>query len=320
MVASSEKMLGVLTRWGDTLERLVAQEQQTAPQVSTSIVQLLYPYSGVWFRHVLPRRDPQDLSRLAAEHTAWAQFASSHYTALVKLYNALLKLRDMQSCSHEVAHGLGRHAELLIRAHDSFSGFWENLGSAIENLGRAFEDAPVLNYPPRSGLRMLQANYASISNAYDRRTQAIHYSIVPLGFDDGALVFNERHLDEKETTWSTTRYTAEWVDEYLIQVWQKVTTELVSVWTRLQDELVRADHPPEVPEPLLDENLHMPDGDEFRGSGMRGVAQSEVTRGKNLSPRPYWARVAPSSDEAPFPPVPPSGFRTFKNWKGRDVH
>ena len=159
-------MLDVLTRWGDTLERLIAQEQWNQTRLSPFLVQLLYPYSGVWFRHVLPRRDPQDLSRLAAEHAAWIPFASSHYTAIFRAYNALLKVQDLYSCSHHVASGTGRHAELLIQAHDAFAGFWENLGSAIENLGRAFEDAPVLNYPSRSGLRMLQANYSALRDCF----------------------------------------------------------------------------------------------------------------------------------------------------------
>ena len=160
----------------------------------------------------------------------------------------------------------------------------------------------------------------SLSNAYDRRTQAIHYSMVPIGFEDGALIFNERHLDDKETAWDTKRYTVEWVDEYVIQAWEKVTADLVSVWTRLQDELSRADRPPEVPEPLLNAKLFMPGGDDFRGSGMPGVAQSDVTRGHFPSDQPYWSRSDPGSDEAASPKPPPSGVRASDKWTApRDI-
>jgi hypothetical protein len=205
-----------LNRWGDTLERAICQERLAVSEEASDLNQILYPYSSVWYDHILPWRDPYDLSRLDDGHSDWIAFGSDHCTALVKYYLAFRKYRASISCCNAVANGC-EYADLLFDIHDAIAGFWEHMGSAIDNLGRCFGDAPCLSYARGDGLKSVQGNYESLSFAYNRRTQMIHYSLVPVGFDDGTIIFNECHFDEPETTWSPAQRTHEWINEYYIQ-------------------------------------------------------------------------------------------------------
>jgi hypothetical protein len=263
--------------------------------------QILYPDSGVWYGHILPWRNPYDLSRLDDGHSDWIEFGSDHYTALVKFYLAFRKYRTLIGCFNAVANGC-ETADLPFDIHDAIAGFWEHMCLAIDNLGRCFDDAPCLSYARGDGLKSVQGNYESLSFAYNRRTQVIHYSHVPVGFDDGTIIFNECHFDEPETTWSPAQRTHEWVNEHCIQYWKKMISQLSSVWYRLRDELKRIDrNSPPIPAPLKDPAARIEDGDEqMSGSGMLSVVQSNSIRtssGKTPS-EPYWVRAAK---------VPPSG-------------
>jgi hypothetical protein len=291
---STEVTLDILHRWGDTLERAICDERHGGSEESSDLIQILYPYSGIWHDHILPRRDQYDLSRLDDKHLNWVSFSADHYTALVKLYHAFRKYRHLINCCKRAEAG-ELFADLLLDAHDSIAGFWEHMGSAIDNLGRCFDDAPGLNYSDGDGLKSIQSKYEYLSFAFNRRTQMIHHSLVPIGFEDGAIIFNERHFDKQETEWNTLRYTPEWVAEYYVKRWKSVLAELASVWNRLRSELKKADpSPPSVPEVLKDPERKLKDGREtFIGSGLRRVIQSNSCRkasgvGKK---EPYWIRA-----------------------------
>lgn len=294
---STNFTINVLKNWGDTLERAICKSASTA-----EFGLVLYPYSGIWQDHILPRRDPTDLSRLADNFSEWTPFAADHYTALVKTYLAMRCFLKLKECC-KVAKCGTLDAINLLDAHEAFSGYWQNLGSAIDNLGRCFDDAPCLNGKHGAGLTSIQGNYQALSTAFDRRTQLIHYPLVPLGYDDGAIVFNQCQFEAgiQKTNWRIAKYSAEWADEFHEQEWLPILSELGAVWSDLRNRLRTNDtHKPQIEPILLDPNKRIHDGDMVHsGSGSGGrpsptfTIQSTSTRkpsGANVSV-PYWIRT-----------------------------
>jgi hypothetical protein len=291
---STDATLDVLDRWGDTLERAICQDRLRDSEEANYLTLVLYPYSGIWYDHILPRRDRFDLGKIDNRYTDWVPFAASHYTALIKFYQAFRKHHQLIHSCNQASGGL-LNAEILFEAHDAIAGFWEHMGSAIDNLGRCFDDIPGKRFEKGGGLKLIQSGYEKLDFTFKRRTQMIHHSLVPIGFDDGAIVFNERSFDELETNWTTTRWTPEWIDKYHIQHWKAMVGELNRVWSRLRNDLKRADlNPPSVPDAVKNPKKRIQDGNEvLSGSGVPSVKQSNSTRNSSGSKtsEPYWVRA-----------------------------
>lgn len=289
---SNDVTLKILENWGDTLEREILNHADHHSEEWNDLLQVLYPYAGIWHDHILPRRDMYDMTRLDDKYKEWIRFASSHYTALIRTYQVYRKFRRLKDCCMQAEQG-NLTANLLIDAHDALSGFWEHLGSVIDNLGRCFDDAPVLSYPRGDGLKKIQANQKALSFAFARRTQMIHYSLVPIGFEDGMIVFNEHQFIGQETDWSVHNLKLEDLATCHVVGWKEAISDLSSVWNRLRDEIRRADKsPPQAPGYVLDLETGIKDG-YSPGSGVLTVVQSRLA-GKTHDAHsfgPYWDRV-----------------------------
>ena len=70
------------------------------------------------------------------------EFGGSHYTALIRVYQAFRKYQTILRCCRGLVTRANRKGKKLIEAHAA-AGFWEHIGSAIDNLGQCYEKAPV---------------------------------------------------------------------------------------------------------------------------------------------------------------------------------
>ena len=190
-----ENTIPVLERSGDPLEREICRHEEDLRIV-------LQPYSEIWFNHVFVRRIGNG-SRVAKE---WMNFAGSHYSAIMRVYHALVSLRRLDQLAiaqiPETETG-----EFLLKVHQHWASYWEHIGSAIDNLALAFEDCqpPIIKVEAR---KELTGKYSEIEYAYNRRTQFIHSRIVPAIVRDGIVTFRirttertYRHLEPKESRW-----------------------------------------------------------------------------------------------------------------------
>lgn len=208
----------LLKAYGDPLEKAIAADHEGMEAV-------IYPYAGVWAEHVLSRRtdDHTDL-----KVPAWRPFACHHYTAVVRVYHAQQALREIRAAAGYMAthpHDWGA----LLRLHRELASFWENLGSAIDNLESACRQAPGVGWdPPRT---------EELKYAYDRRTQFVHSRLVPVSNVDGSIELNLSVFHTETTTWERARGKAEWVDRFHDDKWTKVRAELANLWQALRSKL-----------------------------------------------------------------------------------
>ncbi|MBL8823390.1 MAG: hypothetical protein JNJ77_12430 [Planctomycetia bacterium] len=279
----------LLFRWGDTLERAILAEADSDPQLKSSLLQVVDVYADLWARHILPRRNPIDLTRLDNLHSDWTSFAASHYTAFIKFHLTCCKVRTISQCGTDAQQG-SINAELLLDLHDAIASFWQHCGAVIDNLAQCFDNCPVFNYKPGQGMQAIRSDYPLLDFAYNRRTQSIHFSIVPIGFDDGMLIFNKNDYATCETSWISKPANSELVDNYIESKWSDIVFQLFSVWKRLQSQLHDRDsNPPKAPEELYDEKYRMNDSCMFVGSGSGwNIVQSNSTRHSGNTSAPYW--------------------------------
>ena len=114
---------------GDPLERVITC-------FADLLAPVIYTYANVWADIVRPQRQGDG----SVVQESWMPFAGSHYTALIRLYHALQSKLAIEAVSQQFEDGDLR-AELLLDAHAHTAAFWENLGSCIDNLALALEDA-----------------------------------------------------------------------------------------------------------------------------------------------------------------------------------
>jgi len=86
---NEKNAVDLMARWGDTLERRIAQEY-------AELAPVLNPYASVWAAHIAPRRDRHNPTCLSDPD--WVSFCASHYTAIVRVFQAWEKLRTLRSC------------------------------------------------------------------------------------------------------------------------------------------------------------------------------------------------------------------------------
>ncbi|MEW4490898.1 hypothetical protein AB1L42_22645 [Thalassoglobus sp. JC818] len=231
----SEQNFALLNHAGDPLERVIcAYHEELSP--------VIYAYADVWADFVYPQRK-EDGSIVEEK---WMPFAGSHYTALIRLYHALQSKKRIERIAEEISTGPAL-AELLLDAHLASATFWESLGSCIDNLALAFEDADLITtlvddedieQEGKAGRKQIKIKYPLLGDVYDRRTQFIHSRLVPQKVSDGALTFNVRLLQTKETNWPTQHgVEEEFVQDFHTAFWHDCLAELGDAWKHLQNWL-----------------------------------------------------------------------------------
>ncbi len=231
--------LALLHDAGDPLEKLICQSVEP-------LFPVLSPYARVWAHHIYPRRIG-DGSQIVAE---WMPFGGSHYTALIRLFEAYRSKKRLLSLCKKAEEVKGRNPTaddyaLLLEIHAATAAFWENLGSAVDNFGHVWDDARRIllgnaknpgatkGDEPISYKNISRDRYPLMNYAYDRRTQFIHSALVPKRFEDGQVIFNLRHYDAKTTEWLPDTEVIEAIDDKVVKDWDVVIKELGVAWERL---------------------------------------------------------------------------------------
>src|SRR5205085_11031274 len=83
---------------GDLVERTIVASAREP------LACLLAPYAGVWADQIVGRRQEGSVARIEPQ---WAQFAGSHYAAMLRVYTAhkaLVAINDL-CCSEDLGSG-----------------------------------------------------------------------------------------------------------------------------------------------------------------------------------------------------------------------
>ncbi len=235
---SEDPCLILLQEAGDPFEKLICQS-------AVALLPVLHPYAHVWAEHVEPRREG-DGSQISAE---WMPFGGSHYTALIRLYHAcrakeslLYLCKSIDGTKYRIP--TAEDYAVLLEIQAVCAAFWENLGSAIDNFAHAWDDARRIlvgnaknvganGDEPISGKTISDVKYKNLNQAFARRTQYIHWRLVPKRLEDGRVEFNLRHYDDEKTVWLPEIEEIKALDVQIQQVWNDVLNELSSAWWKL---------------------------------------------------------------------------------------
>ncbi|MFO0906844.1 MAG: hypothetical protein U0835_00490 [Isosphaeraceae bacterium] len=218
--------LDQLTLSGDPLEKAIIRLAMDDLQA------VLSPYSQIWAKYVVPARiqagefvDPFLL-----------KFAASHYTALVRLFNAREFRRSISDlCAQS---GPQEDGEVLLKLQASTAAFWWSLGATVDNLGKALEQFPGSTLKKRdAGIELLGKGNDYIDFIYARRTQLIHSRLVPIGTEAGYPVSDPSYLDGKnrsvlpaETNWSEDFNSPVDLDTSYGRWWDEAVRALETAW------------------------------------------------------------------------------------------
>lgn len=236
---NDDPALQLLQEKGDPLEIVISQCRD-------ALFPVLSPYARIWCNHIIHRR-VGDGSRLVDE---WMAFGSDHYTSLIRLYHAFSAKESLLNQCKRAEACKGRELTsddytLLLEVHATCAAFWENLGSTVDNLAHAWDDARriLLGNAKKPGATeddeqfsfkaISRERYSMLNYAYDRRTQFIHSALVPKRLEDGIIAFNLRHYDSERTDWLTGADECEFVEKKISDDWTAVLKELGQAWERL---------------------------------------------------------------------------------------
>lgn len=222
---SVDNYINLLGDKGDPLERVIVLSRDKLHNV-------LDPYSGIWGDHIFGRRLQGNQAQVDSD---WMDFAGSHYTALVRVYQAHLKLESIERLVRVLSDGDNK-AITLIELHDATAGFWEHIGSSIDNLCACWMDAPPLQVE-RAKETIVAVDGSRLDWMYDRRSQFIHSRIVPNGVIDGAPFFNIRHFDKKNTDWKSKYVQDELVGDTYPNLWKEFIGLMGVQWEKLRSRL-----------------------------------------------------------------------------------
>lgn len=221
----SDKYVQTLAAYGDPLERVIVLSH-------ASLHQVVYPYAAIWVDHIEPRRLKDNPSKVVPE---WMDFAGSHYTAMIRVFQASQKLDAMKRLLGALADG-NDSALALIELHDLTAGFWEHIGACIDNLSACWSDAPVLRVAkPKENI--VAPDGSRLDWMYDRRSQFIHSRIVPKNILEGATFFNVRLFDNKRTDWSSEYRREELVEDTYPDLWMEFLDLISTEWQKLRARL-----------------------------------------------------------------------------------
>lgn len=245
--------LDLLSNQGDPIEKIICNDLEQLQSV-------LIPYARVWAKHIYPRR-VKDGALLQEE---WQYFGGCHYTSLIRLHHALCAKKSIDElCRAKIKD---KDYERLLNVHSACTTFWDNIGAAIDNFGRAKIEAHKLlgedtekrkrnEICQECGREKTEEKYAGrmfsqskdpvLYYAFERRNQFIHSIIVPQQIQDGVIVFNLRHYDDASTDWNREKILFKNIDSQIKDDWDKVLAALVGKWNSLDSFLQKTDHAPE---------------------------------------------------------------------------
>jgi hypothetical protein len=222
---TSDEYIQHLAKKGDPLERAIVLSRD-------ALHQAVDPYASIWADHIEPRRLKDNPTKV---EPAWMDFAGSHYTALVRVYQAYMKLEEINSTIGEMMAGDER-VITLIKLHDLTAGFWEHIGACIDNLAACWTDAPPLRVK-HAKEKIVAPDGGPLDWMYDRRSQFIHSRIVPKGVVDGIPFFNLRHFDKKSTEWDSAYFKEELVEDAYPRWWGEFLGLIAGEWEKLRSRL-----------------------------------------------------------------------------------
>lgn len=212
------------------------------------------------------------------------QFGGAHYTAIIRVYHAWQDANNVRGLCPIDDRCIDGH--LLHELHRMCSSFWWNLGSAIDNLGKALEDAPPIK--EKDGKAYLATRYPQLSYAYDRRTQVIHSRLIPIGVDGGIPFFFLEHVGAaKYTDWNVNVTQQTILQDFYEDFWCKFLAELTNVWWHVFSLMQTRDVNRPNLQMVTPETVHC-------GSGS-GVPRSYVKGMENPEPLHFQATGSDSS-------------------------
>ena len=222
-----------LTQSGDPLERAIIR------LAGEELQSVLDPYAQIWAKYVVPDR----ITTGEFVGAVSLEFAASHYTALVRLYNAWgFREAISQTCAESTPEDDGA---LLLKLQASTAAFWWSLGATVDNLGKALEEFPGSPLKERdAGVRHLSNEIEYVRYLYGRRTQLIHSRIIPIGTVKGYPVSDSRYLDGPhrmalpgETNWKRDFNSPQDLDRFYDDRWKEALKELASAWWKVKSSL-----------------------------------------------------------------------------------
>ena len=222
--------IAILQRRGDDLERAIIGDG------AGPLASVVAPYASIWWRYVLPNRI--GIGNFATNE--YARFAGSHYSALIRLHNAL-KFKDkiIDLCADYQSGG-----DDQLELHANTGGFWWSLGSCVDNLGHAISEFPgstiVDSEGKEAGKNHICDRFQFLAYAYSRRTQQIHSRILPIGAKDDYPLFSYEYLDGKDRTnlpastdWKDEFSTPQRLAEFYEDRWAEAVKEFTNTWCYL---------------------------------------------------------------------------------------
>lgn len=232
---------------GDPLEMLICRDIE-------ALYPVLLPYARVWSKHIYPRR----VADGSLVEDQWMPFGGNHYTALVRLHHAYYAYTRLQEVFERVAEAFGGGHSLddyrsLLDAHFLTGAFWENVGAAIDNLDRAWQEAINLLTPnsklakedngqsPSIHNSVVRNQEKRLADAYTRRTQAIHHMLVPKNLEDGVIVFNPQYYDGATGSWITDTAKKTPLELNLRKMWAELVPAFARAWEKLSSWLQTKD-------------------------------------------------------------------------------
>ncbi len=295
----------VLEALGDPVEKSIARRTNDGFR---GIDVLVVPYATIWSEDILPRRLPDDKSRV---ENGWMNFAGSHYSAIIKVYSAAKALdRIAAMCQVEAEPYDG---DFLLELHEKCDQFWRDMGSAIDNLGACFTWAPVVKEKEPGKDYLCGRDKTDVLRfIYDRRTQYIHSRVVPVGATAAGVTFRFEQIEgltgnyansPKSTDWEQVFTKERLLDDYCLAVWEKFRTSMSDAWWHLHARFRQGE--PNPPKPA------------YEVVSTVEITEIPVIGGRLEIPAPDWA-VPPSTIKIDDPrkrpvvvrvdpTIPPSG-------------
>jgi hypothetical protein len=217
--------LSVIREQGDFLERHIFQDDE--------FVEAFKLYPAVWAKCVLPNRINNSVSFANDE---WSEFASRHYTALIRCWNARLAKFEINNLCEATINS--HDPSIHIKLHGDLFSFFCHCGSAIDNLEWAFASKTINSPNTFANFKIIEKNGRSLKWFYNRRTQWVHHSIVPVNVENGLPKFDISLLTQDETVWDpckSTNYKS--ISEEIDILWADFKYLMSCAWSKLLDRV-----------------------------------------------------------------------------------